>query len=289
MFSRSRIGGKTLAQLCYRLGTSLEAGVDLRKALARESERGSPDYQQQIHRIQDRIAAGATLADALSAASGFFPPLVCDMVGLGEATGKLAEVLLRLAEHYEGRLQLRRVFLTGIAWPLLQLVIAILVIGLLIWILGFVGNTDILGFGLTGTAGVLKYFACVAVFVFAIAIVVRGAMRGWFWSRPLQHFLMRVPVLGPSLKTVALSRIAWTMSLTFNSGMDAQRAIQLSLGSAGNAVFTDRTEEIERYVVEGGSVLRSAANHRHLSPRIPRRTAGRRRKWTFGGDNGPPG
>ena len=70
-----------------------------------------------------------------------------EMLEAGDQTGHVDAVLLRLAEHYEHLLTLRRIFLVGILWPAIQLVLAIFVIGLLIWVLGFVG-TDILGWGM---------------------------------------------------------------------------------------------------------------------------------------------
>ena len=52
--------------------------------------------------------------------------LVVAMVSVGEATGKVAESFLRLANHYERGLGLRRMFLAGITWPVIQLVATIL-------------------------------------------------------------------------------------------------------------------------------------------------------------------
>lgn len=260
MFTSKRIGMKPLAQFCHDVGISLEAGIDLRKALARESERGNFTKQRWMAQVRQRIEDGGTLAEGMIETVGYFPRLVCEMVALGEATGKLDAVLLRLADHYNGQLRLRRVFLAGIAWPMIQLAAAVFVIGLLIWILGFIGNTDVLGFGLTGTAGLIKYVVFVATVAAIIAVFVRGAMRGSLWRRPVQRLLMRVPALGKNLETIALSRIAWTMSLTFNSSMDARRAIQLSLASAGNARFTDQTKQIEGDIMAGHPIHKALRN-----------------------------
>ena len=43
---------------------------------------------------------------------------------------------------------MRRTFLAAIIWPLMQLAVALSVIGLLIWVMGFLGNVDLLGLGL---------------------------------------------------------------------------------------------------------------------------------------------
>ncbi|MBN1851152.1 MAG: type II secretion system F family protein [Pirellulales bacterium] len=248
------MGIKELAQFCHRVGTSLAAGVDIRKAMSREAEQGSIAMRSKLAGVRQHIATGGSLADAFAATGGTIPHLVCEMVALGEATGGLDTVFLRLADHYQGRLQIRRIFLAGITWPVLQLLLAIFVIGFLIWILGIIGNTDVLGFGLVGIPGLIKYCACIALMGTVLFLLIRGVLSGRLWSKPLQRWMMHTPVIGSSLKTIALSRIAWTMSLTFNSGMNARRAVQLAIDSAENALFSDHARQIERDIVDGQSV-----------------------------------
>ena len=80
------------------------------------------------------------------------------MVGVGEQTGHLGEVFGRLAEHYQAQVKLRRTFLSAIAWPMFQLLAALVVVGLLILVMGIIGNMngvpiDMLGLGLVGNRG----------------------------------------------------------------------------------------------------------------------------------------
>ena len=90
--------------------------------------------------IRQRVAAGDPVADAMRSANGYFPPMFVQMVEVGEATGKLDEVLLRLAEHYEHQQQMKRAFWFGIAWPLFELVFAVARHRPLDLILGLVGS-----------------------------------------------------------------------------------------------------------------------------------------------------
>ena len=50
---------------------------------------------------------------------------------------------------------------------------------------------------------------------------------------------LRIPVLGPALETLALSRLAWAMYLTMNTGMDVRRAMRLSLASTNHARYIE--------------------------------------------------
>ncbi len=55
---------------------------------------------------------------------------------------------------------------------------------------------------------------------------------------------MRVPKLGPALETIALSRLAWSLYVTFESGMDLRQALALSLRSTHNARYVSQIEPI---------------------------------------------
>ena len=120
-----------------------------------------------------QLAEGAKRGENLSkvmAEQKFFPPLMTAMTRVGEATGRLERALLSLGEHYQHQLQTRRMFVSSIAWPMLQLVAGILVISLLIYLMGVLvpagggEMTDMLGFGLRGGSGVLMFWLYLSIF-----------------------------------------------------------------------------------------------------------------------------
>lgn len=251
---------KPLSALCRRLGMSLLAGVDLRTAWAREAQnaRGRA-ARRHMAAVGRAINRGESLGDALASTGDFFPGLVREMVAVGEQSGHLGEVFAQLAEHYEGRLQLRRNFLAGIAWPLVQLAISLAIIGLLIWIMGVIGQPtgtkiDMLGLGLVGNAGLAIYLAVLAVAGGLVFLVIRAGNRGVLWARPIQRLVLRLPVLGTALQTLALARLAWTMSLVMNTSMELRRGLRLSLESTGNARYIDEIDRVEREIAGGNSI-----------------------------------
>ncbi|HJT33502.1 MAG TPA: type II secretion system F family protein [Pirellulales bacterium] len=268
-FFSSRIKLGELAQLCRRLATSLEAGVDIRRVWSRESTgRGSPGLRRQMEQVGEGINRGETLSDALRETGDYFPTLFHELTDVGEQTGKLAEVLRRLAEHYEHQLRLRRIFMAAIAWPMLQLISAVGVIGLLIFIMGFLPPMengkpfDLLGLGLYGARGVVIYSLYVAAVVALVALVIRAIRRGLAWTRPVQLLLIRTPGLGGSLQTLAMSKLAWSMYLTLEAGMDLLRAIPLCLRSMGNVHYSQHTSEILQSIRTGNEVTEAFADTR---------------------------
>ncbi len=251
-----RIGMKPLAQMLRRIATSLRAGIDSRTVWAKEANHGSATHKQQISRVSEAISAGDTIANGMASCGDYFPPLALTLVDVGERTGRLEDVLEGVAEHYEHILALRKTFLMGIAWPAIQLGLAILIIGGLIWILGIIPTgpggeaPDILGFGLTGTSGLLTFFGMIGVVAAGTAVFVVALLRGALGPAPMQ-LAMRLPVIGNCLKTSALSRLAWTLSLALDSGVDARRAIEMALRSTENAYYTSYVAEVDEAVTQG--------------------------------------
>jgi type II secretory pathway component PulF len=238
----SSISTRSLIQLCHRVGTAVRSGVDARRVWEMEERHASGPLRAALGAIRQQVASGGTVAEGMHASNGYFPPMFVQMVAVGEQTGKLDEVLHRLAEHYEHLANMRRTFWIGIAWPLFELGFAVLVIGFLIFILGIIGSMrggepqDVLGLGLVGTRGAILWFFFCATVAVSIAFAAHALAHGWLGPQPVLA-AMRIPVLGKCFESLALSRLTWSLALALDSGMDARRAVTLSIQSAQNPYY----------------------------------------------------
>jgi len=255
-----RLSTKTLTDLCRRLSIALSAGIDVRTVWSREAERAHGHLCRHLTDVSLAINKGESLAEAFSTTGDFFPPLFLEMIEVGEKTGHLDEVLAQLADHYQNQLDMRRAFLAAIAWPMVQLCLAVAIVGFLIWVMGLLReitrsrDLDLLGFGLIGNQGLAIYAIFVGVVAAAIWLMIRAANRGLVWTQPIQRFVLRVPGLGKPLQTMALARLAWSMNLTMNAGMDLRQALRLSLRSTQNAFYIDQISIILAGVSAGKSI-----------------------------------
>jgi type IV pilus assembly protein PilC len=198
------------------------------------------------------------LSDALAGTGEFFPRLFREMVAVGEESGHLPEVFRQLSEHYKHQLQLRRIFLRAITWPVVQLGMALAIIGFLIWIMGVISAAnkavDVLGFGLVGTSGLIRYLAVLAVVATAFVFIFAAVRKGLLSSPPVQRVVMRIPQLGRALETLALARLAWSMHLTMAAGMELRRALALSLASTQNVRYTSHTDGVLAAIRSGREI-----------------------------------
>ena len=261
MLFSSQISTKELSRLCRRLATSLEAGVDVRRVWRREADgRVAGSLAARMRAVRDAVEQGDSLHEALEETGRYFPVMFRKLVSVGEQTGQLPEVLKRLSDHYDHQLTMRRDFLGRIAWPLIQLAIAVFVVGFLIWILGVIADfgggepMDVLGLGLVGGQGAMIYFVSVAVLVVMLVVAVWLARRFLAESAPWHYFLLKMPWVGNAVRTLALSRLAWTLHLTDETGMDLREAIPLALGSTDNAFYYGQRKEIVAQINDGSTL-----------------------------------
>jgi len=257
----ARIKLSSLAGLCRRVAITLRSGIGARRCWRMEADRASGRLGQVLRSIRDATATGGTTADAVHQADDFFPSLFCEMVTLGEESGTLAEVFAHLADHYEHRLKMRRNFLAAIAWPVIQLSAAVVIVGFLIWFFGAIGGKgldgkpiDVLGLGLTGTAGLLAYIAAVSSVVIVGGSLTWLIVRGGVWSGPLQRASLAVPLVGRVVRLIALSRFAWTLGIALGAGMNILRAISLSLRSTQNARYSSLEGKVQGEIESGGDL-----------------------------------
>jgi type II secretory pathway component PulF len=258
MLLSKRITMKSLADFSRRVGSSIEAGLDLRTIIRREATSGAKSYSHRMARIRDKIERGGSFAKAVKDEGNYFPPQFQAMVEVGERTGRLDMVLLKTAAYYERLHRLRGIFLISILWPAVQLFVALGVVALLIWVTEFIAQSpneaiDILGFGLVGTRGLILYLSFVAVCLAIVGILIAGVRRGYFVNT-IGHGLMYLPVVGPALRLLAQLRFARTLGLSIDAGLDAWNAVDLAFRSTQAPFFTRHADQVKRSVRAGTEI-----------------------------------
>lgn len=257
MFLQPQLSTKALVELCHRLAIETESGIDIRRTWQREAETARGRVQPAFASIRDAVGRGESLAVAMARTGKLFPPLFLEMAHVGEQTGSLGRVMHRLEAHYRRQLQANRLFLGTIAWPMIELVAAIFVIGLLIWILGAIAGRngskpiDILGFGLLGTRGLVIYTNFIVAVGLCIAGLVVAVKRGLLSIHPLQRVLHRLPVVGRALERIALARLTWALHLMLNVAIDLRRVVPLALRATGSGHYARHTDQITSDVARG--------------------------------------
>ena len=133
-----------IAQFTSTLGTLLTGGVPMLSALNIVRDiAGNKVLIRAIQQVHDSVKEGETVAGPLEA-SGVFPSMVVSMIQVGEETGALPDMLMRIASNYEDEVDTAVDAMTSIIEPILIIFLAVIVgtivIAMFMPLISIVGN-----------------------------------------------------------------------------------------------------------------------------------------------------
>jgi type IV pilus assembly protein PilC len=267
MLLTTRLPLSSLIELCRSLRHNLGAGLRLVDVFRQQSQRGSAPVRPVAERITQVLERGGALEKALDRERGVFPPLFMDLAAVAEQTGNLPEVFGELEKYYVLQQRLRRQFWAGAALPLIQFFAAVFVIAGMLLLLGIIaeirGNGpgdkpwDPLGLGLLGPRGAAIFLGIVFGTLAGLAAVYVVLTRVLQQQRLVDGWLLRVPVLGPCLLALALTRFCLALRLTLETGMSVTRALRLSLRATGNGAFAESYPVVKEHLEKGEELAAS--------------------------------
>ncbi len=127
------IFNSAIARFSRTLSTMFSAGVPLVDAMASVAgAAGNSVFTKEILRVRDDIASGSTLQASLSQNKALFPNMLIQMVGIGEESGALDDMLAKVADYYEAAVDDAVDNLTALMEPLIMSFLAVVIGGLVI-------------------------------------------------------------------------------------------------------------------------------------------------------------
>ena len=125
-----------IARFSRNLSSLLVSGVAFTDALAiLGNNTPHPVYAEVFQKAEEHVKQGKVLSEFFQQYATLFPPLVVNIMGVGEQTGELAAVLKEVASFYEGEVDQTMKNLTSIMEPVLMILIGLAVGGLAISII----------------------------------------------------------------------------------------------------------------------------------------------------------
>ncbi len=233
---RLRLPPMLVALSTRQLATLARSGMPLDQALAAVGEQADDARAAALFAaLRVAVAAGETLASALGRWPRTFDDLYRGLVAVGAETGRLAEVLERLAEYLEARQALKQKFTLALIYPALVTLIALGVIAvLLVYVVPQVVSVyeqsrqtlPWLTQALIAVSGVFRatWWAWVAALVIAVTAFALANRRQAFRAR-WHASLLRVPAIGRLVTAVDTARFASTLAILVGSGAPLLRSL----------------------------------------------------------------
>lgn len=255
---------------CRQIYTLFKAGVPILRALAGLQETTvNPSMKAVLLDLRRSLESGVEFSVAMSHHPKVFDTFFVSMVKVGEASGRMEEVFLRLFENMEFELFMRQQVKTALRYPsfvILAMVGAIGVINVMV-IPAFAGVFKSFGSELPlptkillatskftldhGWALVIGAFAAFALWRYWL-----GTTEGrLIWDR----WLLKMPLVGDIVVKAALARFTRAFALALKSGVPLERALSGVALTADNAYISQRIEGMRDHIMRGESLAHAAA------------------------------
>jgi type IV pilus assembly protein PilC len=210
------------------------------------------------------IESGASLADAMKKHPKVFDPLFTNMVAAGEAGGILDTILKRLATYIEKAVKLKGQVKSAMIYPVAVIVIAALVVGVILWkvIPTFANLFAGLGADLplptriviAASNFLVRFMPFILVGIGALVFAFRSYYNTEGGRMAVDGFVLRLPVLGPLMRKIAVARFCRTLATLLASGVSILEALEITGKTAGNAVV-EKAIMSTRKSIEGGETI----------------------------------
>ncbi len=276
---RRGLSSNELALFTRQFSTLVRAGLTIEECLSVLGQQTESTRTRAIVAgVRARLVEGQSLARSLAAFPAAFPDIYRAMVDAGEQSGRLPEVLERLAEYTENRQALRQKVLLAFIYPALVTFVAIGVVSML---LIFVVPQVTRVFANTGQALPLATRALIALSDFMKAtgwlwvggaaaglIAARLALKNEDLRRRWHLTLLRMPAVGRIVRGVNAARFADTLGILTASGVPLLSALAAAGPLVTSLPMREAVEDAVRQVREGTSLSRALDKARLFPPLV---------------------
>ena len=260
---------KDIALFTRQLATMMKAGVPLLQAFDIVGRGATnPRLTKLLGDIRSDVETGTSLSSAFRRHPMHFDALYCNLIEAGEAGGILEALLERLAIYQEKTLALKSKIKSALMYPVAVLTVAFIVL-VVIMIKVIPAFKDVFkSFGADLPTPTLVVIAISEFFVaywwIIFAVMVGGGyifMQSWKRSEKMQmvmdRLLLRLPIFGSLIDKSVIARWTRTLSTMFAAGVPLVEALDSVAGAAGNAVYAEATQRIQRDVSTGSALTTS--------------------------------
>jgi MSHA biogenesis protein MshG len=264
-----KVGDTDVLLFCRHMYTLLKAGVPIMGALKGLQESAeSKALTGVILDVRENLDSGRELSACLARHPKVFNPFYVSMVRVGELTGQLEEVFLRLFHHLEFEKFMREQVKSAVRYPSFvvgAMALAIVIINIFVIptfakvYQGFKTELPMMTKALIGFSNFMIAYWPVMLVALVIAVFL---FRGWLATTPgrlkWDDLKMRIPIAGPIILKATLARFARSFALAIRSGVPAVQALTIVANTVDNTHVARKIEMMREGVERGESVLKTA-------------------------------
>lgn len=261
------VKSKVLTTFTRQLATLVDAGLPLLRGMrVLEKQERNPTLKSIIGELALSVEGGSTFSEALAQHPKVFNRLYVNMVKAGELGGVLEVVLNRLSEFQEKAQKIKGKVVAAMFYPVAVLVVAVAIMGVLIIVVipkfkeVFAGLGEgrplpaftqlVLNISDTVRGNIVMTLIVVALVVGSFMMFIKTKFGKHIWHK----FLLKMPVLGPVVSKVAISRFTRTLGTLVSSGVPILQALMIVRETSGNVIVANAVTAVHESVKEGETI-----------------------------------
>ncbi len=263
-----KVKSKVLTVFTRQLATLVEAGLPLLRGLrVLQKQEKNVTLKNILGDLSASIEGGSTFSEGLAQHPKVFNRLFVNMVKAGEMGGVLEVVLKRLSEFMEKAQKIKGKVVAAMFYPIAVMVVAVTIMAVLMVVVvpkfkeifaGTLGNGQSLpkftAFVLGISDAIAHHFlltvGCAVAFVILLNVFVRTKVGRKLFDR----FKLNMPVLGPVISKVAISRFTRTLGTLVSSGVPILQALTIVKETSGNVIVGNAVAAVHESVKEGETI-----------------------------------
>lgn len=277
--SRLTLTTKDIAILCRQLSSMLTSGVTLVKALnILYLQMEKKNIKECIKRLYESVQRGDQFSEGIRKQTGVFPEIMISMVEAGEASGKLDQVVTKLAEQFEKDVKLMAKIKSAMTYPIILIVMAIGVVLILVTqvLPIFIGMFADSGMELPLPTRVLiafsdilrGYWYLVIFGIAALILVIKIYLSTEAGLRKWHALELKLPVVKDTVIKISAVRFTRTLSTLLSSGMSLLQALEIVIRVVGNRILMDGLNTTKEDIRKGLNLSQSLRKVAALPPMV---------------------
>jgi MSHA biogenesis protein MshG len=260
-----------------QLYTLIKSGVPIMRGLTGLQESAvNRAFSNVIRDLRESLDSGRELSAAMRRHPLVFSMFYISMVRVGEMTGRLDAILLRLSEHLEFEREMRNRVKTALRYPMFVMVvmfIAIVIVNLFVIpafakvFAGFNAQLPLMTRLLLNMSNFMVSYWIFLLAGFSLAIygfkTYINTKDGRFWW---DQTILKFPIFGRIVVKATLARFSRSFALSSKSGVPIVQALTVVANTVDNTFIASRVEQMRDGVERGESILRTATSAKVFTP-----------------------
>ncbi len=258
---------KVLTVFTRQLATLVDAGLPLLRGLrVLEKQERNQNLKRIIGELGVAIESGSTFSEALSQHPKVFNRLYVNMVKAGEIGGVLEVVLNRLSEFMEKAQKIKGKVVAAMFYPTAVITVAVAILAILmVFVIPKFKDIfrDMLPgqnlpafteFVLSISDAIANHFVVTIILVVVVFVALAMFIKTRVGRRLFDKSKLVMPVLGPVISKVAISRFTRTLGTLVSSGVPILQALTIVKETSGNVIVGSAVTAVHESVKEGETI-----------------------------------